>query len=277
MCMVYQKPLAIEKPYSVSAKHHEYCAAHRHCEIEMMYCVRGGCEISVGGKKHELGCVDIAVISSMEVHEFIREYENSRILVIEIGPNLIGKDYGLLASVLGSFIVRDSDSAPLFDPVRENIRDLVKGLENPNAVHSVETRGYLLLIFSTLYEYVSGKNSSSGQLSEQELRILRFIDDITGYVNSNYMNNIRVEDAARFTGYSRSHFCRLFSEIYDMGFHDYLNSVRIRNAEYMLCAMDIPVSEVAELSGFSDAKSLCRSFQLANGISPSKYRQNVRK
>ncbi len=274
--MVYQKPLAIEKPYSVSAKHHEYCAAHRHCEIEIMYCVRGGCEINVGGKKHELGIGDIAVISSMEVHEFIHEYENSRILVIEIGPNLIGEDYGLLAVSFGSFIVRGSDSVPLFDPMRENIRCLDKSLENKSAVHGVETRGYLLLIFSELYEYVSRKNNSSGQLTEQELRILRFIDDITGYVNSNYMNNIHVEDAACFIGYSRSHFCRLFSEIYSMGFHDYLNQVRIRNAEYMLCAMDIPVSEVAELSGFSDVKSLCRSFQLANGISPSKYRQKIK-
>ena len=91
--MVYQKPLAIEKPYSVSAKHHEYCSAHRHCEIEIMYCVRGGCEIGVGGKRHELEIGDTAVISSMEEHEFVRESEDSRTLVIEIGPNLIGGAY----------------------------------------------------------------------------------------------------------------------------------------------------------------------------------------
>lgn len=274
--MVYQKPLAIEKPYSVSAKHHEYCSAHRHCEIEIMYCVRGGCEIGVGGKRHELEIGDTAVISSMEEHEFVRESEDSRTLVIEIGPNLIGEDYGLLASNLGSFIVRVSDNDQLFYPVNENIRELDKRLENKNAVHDIETRGYLLLLFSSLYEYVSEKNSTSGQLSEQELRVLKFIDDITGYVNSNYMNSIRVEDAARFTGYSRSHFCRLFGEIYHTGFHEYLNSVRIRNAEYMLCALDVPLSEVAELSGFSDTKSLCRAFRLAKGVSPGRFRQDVR-
>ena len=90
------------------------------------------------------------------------------------------------------------------------------------------------------------------------------------------MNSIRVEDAARFTGYSRSHFCRLFGEIYHTGFHEYLNSVRIRNAEYMLCALDVPLSEVAELSGFSDTKSLCRAFRLAKGVSPGRFRQDVR-
>jgi len=81
-----------------------------------------------------------------------------------------------------------------------------------------------------------------------------------------------VEDAAAVTGYGKSNFCKIFKNITGETFHDALNRRRVENACFYLRETAVTVTDIAPLTGFSDAKTLCRVFKAVTGMSPGQYR-----
>ena len=65
------------------------------------------------------------------------------------------------------------------------------------------------------------------------------------FINSNYMNDISVEDAARTAGFSKFHFSRLFKQFTEQTFCEYLNQRRINAAETLLLNQRLSVTDVA--------------------------------
>ena len=65
---------------------------------------------------------------------------------------------------------------------------------------------------------------------------------------------------------------RIFKHIVGETFHSALNRRRVENACCYLGETAIPVSDIAGLVGFADAKSFCRVFKSITGKSPGQYR-----
>jgi LacI family transcriptional regulator len=69
---------------------------------------------------------------------------------------------------------------------------------------------------------------------------------------------------------------RRFRQCLSRGIGDEIRRVRLDRAKRLLCDTDLPMSAVAEASGFADGKHLSVSFRRALDLTPSAYRRQFR-
>ena len=75
---------------------------------------------------------------------------------------------------------------------------------------------------------------------------------------------------------SRYYISHLFTKKLQIGFNDYLNSLRTEHACRLLCEQEHSVTEIGRLSGFSNPRTFNRAFLKQTGMTPSEYRKKGR-
>ena len=106
---------------------------------------------------------------------------------------------------------------------------------------------------------------------------VNYEDDVyraTEFILANYARKITLEDVADEVGFSPAYFSRLFKKKYGSSFSDFLTRVRIDASKNNLLATDLPMAEVARLSGFVDASYFTRAFKREVGVTPSYFRSH---
>ena len=92
------------------------------------------------------------------------------------------------------------------------------------------------------------------------------------------MDDITLEWAANYVGFSKFHFTRLFKEYTYVTFYDYVMHRRMQAAKVMLADSNLSITEIAFQTGFNNLSSFTRGFRNTVGQTPSEYRlarQNV--
>ena len=104
-------------------------------------------------------------------------------------------------------------------------------------------------------------------------KLSREIMEVMYYIEQNYAADIRLSDAAASAGFSEGHLSRLFTSQVGVTFSDYLINVRLRHVKELLLNTDRSISEIAVVSGFSNADYLSSCFHRKEGITPSAFRR----
>ena len=131
-----------------------------------------------------------------------------------------------------------------------------------------------LLLIGSVYKicgYILREFADASE-SDGDLRAVANIDKALALIRDRFAEPITVDMAAAITGYGKSNFCRIFKHIVGETFHSALNRRRVENACCYLGETAMPVSDIAGLVGFADAKSFCRVFKSITGTSPGQYR-----
>ena len=104
----------------------------------------------------------------------------------------------------------------------------------------------------------------------------RALRRVREYIEAHLEQNISVQALAATAGLSMFHFAREFKRSEGVTPHDYLVQCRVRRAQELLAGTDLPLSEIALASGFSDQSHCARRFREHVGITPSSYRWSIR-
>jgi AraC-like DNA-binding protein/PAS domain-containing protein len=99
---------------------------------------------------------------------------------------------------------------------------------------------------------------------------------ICEYIESHLEQKIGLEGLATMAGISTHHFARAFHQSVGIPPHSYLLSRRLERAERMLRETQLPLSEIAVATGFSDQSHLARHFRRRTGMSPGLARWKER-
>lgn len=95
---------------------------------------------------------------------------------------------------------------------------------------------------------------------------------IIKYINENYKRDISAGDVAGVLGYTDVYFSRLFKQLFNDNFINYLTNVRIENAKILLRDRSLTIKEVGESVGYNDSNYFAKVFRRLEGISPTEYR-----
>ena len=95
---------------------------------------------------------------------------------------------------------------------------------------------------------------------------------VCDYIESNFDQKISLDSLAAMTGLSRDHFARAFHQSVGMPPHSYLLRRRLDQVERLLRETQLPLSQIALATGFSDQSHLARHFRRQTGMSPSHAR-----
>jgi AraC-like DNA-binding protein len=99
---------------------------------------------------------------------------------------------------------------------------------------------------------------------------------ICEFIESHLDQKIGLDDLAAMAGLSTHHFARAFHQSVGMPPHNYLLTRRLEQVERMLRDTQLPLSEIAVATGFSDQSHLARHFRRRTGVSPSVARWRER-
>ena len=123
-----------------------------------------------------------------------------------------------------------------------------------------------LILFSRSYD------DCYGVKSDGEQRHFKYVYNALSYVESNYREDISVNDIACAVGLSTDYLSRQFKHFTGMTPVEYIKSFRLAKAVEILKDPLVPVAEAASQVGFDDPCYFTRQFRQMMGMSPSEYR-----
>lgn len=100
------------------------------------------------------------------------------------------------------------------------------------------------------------------------------ITDIVKYVDSHYNEQLSIGEIAEHFYISQYYLCRTFKETTGYTLVQYINSVRVKEAQRLLCQPELKMIQIAEKAGFGSIAQFNRVFREIAGCSPLSYRKS---
>ena len=164
--------------------------------------------------------------------------------------------------------------------------ELVCGLSNP-AMSSVainfERAGYEAAL--VLNDLLRGKTKAPVNITVAATHVVvrsstdfvaitdRNLSKALQFIRDHLRENIMVSDVARVAGLSRRSLEMKFRREMKFSIQKYIRRVRTDQIVRLLTETDLPVGEIAESLGFSDAQHFARYFRAGKGLSPLAFRR----
>ena len=266
--MLYQKLLMGSKPYHAALARLSAFEAHRHPEIELIYCLEGCARIIVSRQELTISAGDLAVIGSMVSHEIPdNESENCRALVVEAGPVLLGEYFEPLSRMnFAHPVLSAGQTGALGGLFRETAGLMESGLP----FSELSVRGNVYRICASLLQTLA---AGATPAASKSLESVSNIEKALELIENRFDETLTVDSVAALCGYGKSNFCRIFRRVTGETFHALLTRRRVQAAQVLLRETDAALESIAAQTGFADAKSFCRAFRRITDMTPGEYRR----
>lgn len=159
-------------------------------------------------------------------------------------------------------------NSPIYVENMQEIRFLLEAMvqefTNQESFYSSQLSSYFVLVLNNILRVVvpGKKNRSSRDI----------IKKVLSYIHEHYQEDITNQHLGEIFNYHPYYLSRLILAHTGTTLHQYLLSYRINKAIELLQNTDIPISEIAFLSGFNNISYFSQYFKKSTGYSPSAFR-----
>jgi AraC-like DNA-binding protein len=119
---------------------------------------------------------------------------------------------------------------------------------------------------------------SASRANVQAQRLLPYMERLSPvltYMHDNMLNPMTREELANLVNLSPTRFYALFKEAVGVSPTDYIQNVRMQQAQRLLLNSGVSVHDIARSCGYPNAFYFSRLFKRRFGISPLQYRKNI--
>lgn len=150
----------------------------------------------------------------------------------------------------------------------EEIANLLRSLHQLMITESHEFEKEEIFFF-----FISHLLQKYGMILEKELTNCSVeIEKACSYMEDNFASHISLDELCNYIGMSKSSLLRAFTKCKGVTPYCYLENVRISKAKKLL-EQGVALSEVAQMTGFSDQSHFTNYFSRFIGISPKTYQE----
>ena len=233
--------------------------AHIHDDIELVYVKKGSGIACCDGRKYQLTAGTLFLVFPNQVHHYT-DFAPGEYRILTMKPSELLR--------YGPIFLEGEPSSAVY-PLPQEDDGIVYLLEA--AYRELARDGYSDIIAAYLTAFFGKllpfyRIEKTGTVGDNVLTILQ-------YCTNHYKEDISVDTVAEQLGLSRSCVSHIFSTRICMNFCDYVNSLRLKDAEELLQNKHYSVTEIANLAGFSTIRTFNRAFSKKYGCSPSAYRK----
>jgi len=226
-------------------------------DYELTYIIRGKARYTINGVKHEADSGDLLCLADGDIYE-AATYPHHLMQCFSVNFKTTFSD----KKAAGGSLFPAISHIGLRRDVIGMFRELNLSWTERQPGYLLKSRAMLMLIIHRLSEIaVFDVDSAPG-----DYRINR----ITRYMAVHFADKLTVKGLARQVNLDVVYFGHLFKRETGMTIHQYLNKIRVQNAEDMLHTGNYKIHEVAELCGFSDIFHFYKSFKTLRGFAPSR-------
>ena len=98
-------------------------------------------------------------------------------------------------------------------------------------------------------------------------------EKIYNYMHTNYKQELTLEELAEAIGMTTQYTSKIFKELFEVNYIDYLTDLRIEESMKLLKSTNLRVKEIASAVGYEDANYFCRAFKRKLKMTPKEYRE----
>ncbi|MFC6605084.1 AraC family transcriptional regulator [Ectobacillus funiculus] len=250
-------------------------STHRHDAYEIYYMSKGERLYFIKERTYHVKAGDLVLVNMYDLHKTTEAYSpnHERILINFKSDYIQRMANGMEESFYEIF--------QKFPVLRLNIKEqgavesiLRKMIEE----YEDKTEGYqtylrLLLVELLLYIYRHIKKNKIEPI-EYPNSLHEKVSEIVRYINSHYMDVLTLQSLSKQFHISPYYLSRVYKEVTGFSFVEYLNQVRINEAQKLLKTTNLNVTSIAEKVGYENPTHFGRVFKTITGTSPLKYRKN---
>lgn len=108
---------------------------------------------------------------------------------------------------------------------------------------------------------------------KREKRLPPWLEEAKDFLHDNFSVSFNVQDVAEISGVHSAHLSRVFREKYNCTIGEYVRRLRAEYARQQILTTNLPLSEIAVTSGFSDQSHFNRIFKQFFNLTPREYRR----
>ncbi len=251
---------------------------HIHDEIELLYVRNGSAVAEILADRIPLSRGSILLINRLLNHNYSNISKDFDCIILQFKPQNVFDNKIVDLKYLVPFYRTASFSYYLNNLIDDAANEIALCLNEilKNCTTQSES-GKDLILNSLLLKllYISHKydiySLGTDKLTEKEKTIRRILN-LQKYINSHYAEALSVSFACEYVKLDYHYFSRLFKQQTGKNFIDYLNSVRILNAQQLLTSSNQSISFISQSVGFQNPSYFNRVFKAVCGVTPKEYR-----
>lgn len=240
---------------------------HLHKETEIAYVLKGVLRVRVEESTYQVEEGEMLCICENVLHQYLQWDETTHIVKIKYMKEWL----------MPSFFDQSE---------KEECRQLHKQVFRTHADERIARIVQDMLSYSSgryvEYRYLSRLIELNALLLQQrelicEMRTIhsentRYMEETTRYLQENCFQEITLQMMAEHIGLTESYCSKYIKKNTGISFVQYLNAIRINNAQRLLMYTDYNITEIAERSGFSSVQTFNRVFKQQTNRTPREYR-----
>ena len=256
---------------------------HCHDYYELYIHIRGGEYMGVDNRLFQLKPNQVFILPPFCMHGLsctkeMRNYERS---YLNLSPEVmrvlscgqIDLDQFFRSHTSGgvcTYQLTDQDASQYVAWIRRIRDNQIKHADENDAFHRFENYTLLMNILNLLCRTMRRTEPVEGEVFGNSV-----IQEVLEYINNHYTQPIRIENLARSFGVSVSWLSHEFTRFTNRSVYDYVLYRRVMLARQQMLG-DASLNDIAYQCGFNDYSNFLRSFTKIAGVSPSRYRKELR-
>ena len=244
---------------------------HWHDEVEILCGIRGRTNVSIETHFYSLTDEDVLIIAPRQNHCLYTAGSQDWRAAICFDPRYFFKS----AKNLEIFSRIACHSSEWSIPVRKKIytiaRDIYREYTQGYAGWEDAITAKIHELMVLLIREVPASSVTAPENSQKTQSLKRILE----YISDNYAQDLSLSGTASALGFNEAYLSSMFKKSMGVSFTQYLLTLRLNKAVWLLKETPMPVSEVAGQSGFSSLKTFHRVFKNAYGTSPGQYRTSL--
>lgn len=256
--------------------------AHFHEYLEMLYLSEGQMDIWLNDKHYSFSRGELIIINSNETHRLSSVAPISRYIVIKFTPKLlysIGQSLKETQYVL-PFLAEHSEQPRVYkkdftdsNEIPPLIYDAMEEWKEKRTGYELALKADVLKIIRRVVAFLSDQGINV-TVSSANGNIQQTISTILEYINENFRTVSEMEVAEHFS-ISYSYFSRTFKQTMNKSFKEYINYLKINEAQRLLLTTTKSITDISMDLGFSSSSHFINVFKKYKDCSPKQYKKNL--
>ncbi len=256
-------------------------ANHYHNAMEIIVCAENQYIITTNSSTYTLDPGDILIIPPYMLHELYSKPSGARfIYLIDIDMLRCFQDYKALSpAFIEPYLCTAASRPEIYRKVYDALMQMANLYFSHQVFWEISIYSVLLELFSTIgiNHYLQNTDASIEDTADKQSENYMLFSNLLNFIDTHYADDLTLEQAAEYIGFSKYHFTRLFKQHTNTTFHNYLCYKRIQAAQSLLTEdKNRPITEIAFCSGFNNLTTFNRCFSKYTSCSPTEYRNKLR-
>jgi AraC-like DNA-binding protein len=253
---------------------------HIHNSCEILFAVHGTADYSIMDNWYRIEPGDILVISAM--HHHVRTM--TELPFVRYGLTVLPSYFRSFISDMNLLRVFETPSPEqfekrckhiepvLFSQIVGLLEQLYQEAESTRAMAAEQQK--LLVHQIAVLLYRAFRYDELDEIADpfQNKRM----QEIKEYINEHYSEPITLESLGNEFFMHPTNICKYFSKYCGFRLNQYINAVRVCQATDLLEHTDLPMTVIAEKTGFGSLSTFLRQFKAIISMSPLQYRKRYR-